>query len=174
MYLYFLTPTATHGGKDCFRCLDRNDLNAISVGMRYLGYAYICTLLFEFWMKTLEARQGKVQSVGALFRDLTWILTSFIALIFVPVGYYAFSPIVHTVIRSIQYGVKVLQSASRELNFISPEWEGRMHKIEILGWTMLCAQQYWVYTNLQCDRAWANLMGAGSAATQAIFTLLQL
>ena len=140
--------------------------------MRYLGYAYVCTLLFEFWMKTLEARQGKVQSTAKLFREITWLLTSFVALKFVPVGYYAMCPIIHCLLRAVDYGVKVLQSASPELNFISSSWTTKMRNIEVLCWSILAAQQYWVFSNLQCDRSWANFMGASAAGLQAILTLL--
>jgi hypothetical protein len=139
--------------------------------MRYLGYAYVCTLLFEFWMKTLEAKQGKKMSNGRLFGDVMWLLASFTALKFTPVGYYAFCPFVHCMLRTIDQGVKVLQSASPELNFIGDSWVNKMRNIEVLFWTIILAQQYWVYTNLQCDRSWANLMGASAAGLQAVMAI---
>jgi len=167
-----LALAATSNGKDCFRCVDRSVLNVLTTSMRYLGYAYICTLLFEFWMKTLEARMHRIQSNGRLLRDIVWMIVSFVALKFIPVGYYAFCPFAHCMMRTLDYGIKVLQSASSELKFIDPSWKSRQRYIEIFGWTAICAQQYWVYSSLQCDLSWVNLLGSVAAGFQAGMTLM--
>ena len=146
-------------------------MTVISISVRYLGYAYVCTLLFELWMKTLEAKQGNKISNARLFGDISWLLVTYVALKFVPVGYYAFCPLLHCLLRTFDYGIKVLQSASPELNFISSSWVHKMKNIEILLWTLILAQQYWVYSSLQCDRSWANLMGAAAAGLKVVVAL---
>lgn len=145
-----------------------------------LLYAYTDThslthghLRLQFWMLTLEAMQGRSQSALKLSRHLTWLLTTFIALKYLPVGYYAFCPLLHCLQRLLTFGTGVLESASSELNFVSKGWRRSLKLMESGCWAVVAAQQFWVYSTLHCELAALNLMGSMSAAYHAVVMLIE-
>ena len=167
--------SATDNGRDCFRCVDRHVLSILTTSMRYLGYAYLCTVVFEFWMLSLEALQGRISSNLKLSRNLVWIISTFIALKFLPVGYYAFSPWAHCFFRTIKFGTLVLESASPELSFTSKSWKEMIRSLEAVTFAAIAAVQFWVYIWLQCDSqmSWVNLQGAMAASFNAFAILME-
>lgn len=135
--------------------------------MRYLGYAYLCTLVFEFWMQVLEALQQNTQATSKHLRNMLWIFINFTAFNFSPVGQFAFCPLAHCVIRTMEYALRVLASASPELALNTEKWSVRTHIFQILGWTTIAVQQLYVYSVLNCEYSWINVSAATVAFVQA-------
>lgn len=104
---------------------------------------------------------------------MTWIMTTFIALKYLPVGYYAFCPLMHCVQRTLTFGTCVLESASAELNFVGKAWRSKLKWLESMCWATIAAQQVWVFTVLQCELSFINLMGASAAAFNSITILME-
>lgn len=142
--------------------------------MRYLGYAYLCTVVFEFWMQVLEALQKNSQPTSKHLRDMLWIMVNFTAFNFSPVGQFAFCPLAHCVIRTLKYAVRVLSSASPELRLDNSKWNKRTARFEVLGWATIALQQIYVYTMLNCDYSWINLSAATVAGLQSVSLALDL
>ena len=130
-------------------------------------------VIVQFWILSLEAAQGRVQTTVKLARHITWLLTTFLALKYLPVGYYAFCPLMHCILRTMTFGTNVLESASAELNFLTPSWRSSMRMIESFCWAVVSAQQFWVYNTLQCDLSIVNLLGAVAAAFNSIAILME-
>lgn len=124
-------------------------------------------------MLSLEATQGRVQSTAKLSRHVAWLLTTFVALKYLPVGYYAFCPLVHCVMRTLTFGTNVLESASAELNFVGKTWRSSVKLLESASWAAIAAQQFWVYNTLQCELSLLNLMGSLTASYNCISILME-
>lgn len=146
----------------------------MTISMRYLGYAYLVTVVFEYWMQVLEALQKNSNSTPRHLRDMLWIITNFAAFNFTPVGQFAFCPLAHCVIRTMKYAVGVLSSASPELRLDNKKWSARTTKFEVLGWAAIALQQIYVYSALNCDYSWINLTAATVAALQSVSIALKM